>query len=387
MRVVLSTIGKFHSFDLARQMDRLDALSAIYTGYPRFKLRKTGLDPARIRCFPWIQTLYMARARFGITSDWLERQMAWLSNCALDRYLARTMPQCDVLMALSNTAVAAGRTAHEAGALYVCDTPHTHARYQDRILREEFAIHGASCPGIDPRIVDRQEQEYAMADAITVASRYVERTFVQMGVDRAKIHVAPYGVNLSRFHPCGEPDPDEFNVLYVGTVSIRKGIPYLLDAFDRLRHPKKRLSLVGILKPEILPFLARRRNRSTVHCLGHQPQETLKNVMSRSHVMVLPSVDEGFGMVLAEAMACGCPVIATANTGGPDLITDGKEGFIVPIRDADAISARLEALAQCPEMRAAMSAAALEKTRALAGWDTYGDAVYGLFNELLGAKP
>lgn len=91
-------------------------------------------------------------------------------------------------------------------------------------------------------------------------------------------------------------------------------------------------------------------------------------------------------MVMAEAMACGCPVIATTNTGGPDLFQDGLEGFIVPIRDASAIAERMQWLADDPARQQQMSAAGLERIKYLGGWDTYGDAMLNLFTELVAKK-
>ena len=67
--------------------------------------------------------------------------------------------------------------------------------------------------------------------------------------------------------------------------------------------------------------------------------------MSSSHVLVLPSVEEGLALVQAQAMACGCPLISSTNTGGEDLFSDGVEGFLVPIRSPEAIAERLQQLA------------------------------------------
>ena len=69
--------------------------------------------------------------------------------------------------------------------------------------------------------------------------------------------------------------------------------------------------------------------------LGVVGQERLAELMSTSHVMVLPSIEEGLALVQGQAMACGCPVIASTNTGAEDLFTDGVEGFVVPIRDPE----------------------------------------------------
>ena len=103
--------------------------------------------------------------------------------------------------------------------------------------------------------------------------------------------------------------------------------------------------------------------------------------MSKSHVMVLPSVEEGLALVQAQAMACGCPVIASENTGARDLFTDGVEGFIVPIRDADAIADRLQKVADSPGLRLRMREAALRRVKSVGGWDQYGERMFQIFSE------
>jgi glycosyltransferase involved in cell wall biosynthesis len=117
---------------------------------------------------------------------------------------------------------------------------------------------------------------------------------------------------------------------------------------------------------------------------GPLPQVQLKHIMSRSHVMVLPSIEEGLATVQAQALACGCPVIGTTNSGAEDLFTDGKEGFIVPIRDPSAITERLQLLADDPERRAAMGEAALELVKRIGGWAQYGEQMADFMTRLVG---
>jgi glycosyltransferase involved in cell wall biosynthesis len=88
--------------------------------------------------------------------------------------------------------------------------------------------------------------------------------------------------------------------------------------------------------------------------------------------MVFPSIEDGFGMVIGEALACGCPVVASEHTGGRDFFSDGIEGFIVPPRDVDALVQRLESLIQDEPRRQRMSEAALKRVAAIGGWDAYG---------------
>ena len=109
-----------------------------------------------------------------------------------------------------------------------------------------------------------------------------------------------------------------------------------------------------------------------VEFLGPVSQERLVELMSTSHVMVLPSIEEGLALVQGQAMACGCPVIGSTNTGAEDLFTDGVEGFVVPIRDVAAITEMMERLASDSELQARMSAAALDRVRSLGGWEDYG---------------
>ncbi|MFC6644386.1 glycosyltransferase family 4 protein [Granulicella cerasi] len=161
-------------------------------------------------------------------------------------------------------------------------------------------------------------------------------------------------------------------MLYAGSLGIRKGIPYLLQAFQKLPYPHKKLRLAGSVSEEmkaILPTLP----TDGVEFLGPLPQGELISWMQRSHLLVLPSIEDGFGMVLAQALACGCPILCSQNTGGPDLVQDGREGFIVPIRDVNSLVDRMDRLAQDRILWSEMREAGLRRVATLGGWKDYGD--------------
>jgi glycosyltransferase involved in cell wall biosynthesis len=238
--------------------------------------------------------------------------------------------------------------------------------------------------GIDPRAIDREEAEYAEADIITVPSIFAYRSFVEQGIPAHKLRLLPYGVNVSRFQPVAEPAVGHFDILYVGAMSLQKGIQYLVQAYQKISHLNKSLTFVGAPSQEIIQMLKMRNLwPADAKVLGHVPQTELKTIMSRSHVLVLPSVQDGFGMVMAQAMACACPVIASRNTGGEDLFDDGDEGFIVPIRDVNALAERLQQLADKPEQRAAMGKRALARVQSLGGWSSYGEKAMAIYAEAL----
>src|SRR5580765_5593808 len=108
LKVVQACTGKFHHFDLARQMHRFGLLEAIFTGYPRWKLRQENLPAEKIRTFPWLHTVYMAKSRFGIASRRLDRELAWWSLETLDGHVAKNLPDCDVFVGLSGAGLRTG---------------------------------------------------------------------------------------------------------------------------------------------------------------------------------------------------------------------------------------------------------------------------------------
>lgn len=383
MKVVLSTPGRFHTFDLARELHSRHCLAAVFTGYPRFKLKNESLPPSLLRCWPWVQASYMAMPKRHWLGQRLVRDWEWLSKISLDAHVARHLPDCDVFVGLSGSGLRSGRTAQARGARYVCDRGSSHIRVQDTLLREEAERWGLAFEGIDPRVIEREEMEYAEADCITVPSSFSVRSFVQSGVPAHKLRMLPYGVNLSMFQPTGQPAAGHFDVLYVGGMNLNKGIPYLLRAYQLLEHPRKSLTFAGTPSPQ---FIERMKALGLwadgIRLLGHVPQADLKSLMSRSHALVLPSVQDGFGMVLSQAMACGCVVIGSDHTGARDLIDDGQSGFIVPIRQEEAIATRLQQLADDPALRLQMSQQALLKVKDAGGWRDYGISAQSIYQAL-----
>lgn len=389
MPVTQVALGRFHHFHLARQLERRDRLAAIWSGYPRFKLKdETGIPRHKIHSFPWYYVPAQTAPRLPVVgaSPSVRQYMHWRAIEAIDRKVATTLDAATILVGLSGGGLHAGRRAQTLGGVHICDRGSTHIRFQDAILREEYARWDIPYRPIDPRVVAKEEAEYANADVITVPSQFCLQTFVDAGVPATRIRVIPYGGRLDRFAPTGQPDPDAFTLLFVGNVTIRKGIPYLLQAFAGLSHRRKRLKIIGAMDPATEPLL-RDLPLDSVEFLGSVPNVTLAGHYSSADVMVLPSLEEGLALVMAEAMACGCPVIASANSGALNLFTDGVEGRIVPARSTQALREALEALAQDRSAARDMRDRARKRIESLGGYDRYGEQWAALLGELDGAPP
>jgi len=190
-------------------------------------------------------------------------------------------------------------------------------------------------------------------------------------------------VRLDKFTRTVEPEAGAFNVLFAGQVSLRKGIPYLLQAFAQVNHPRKTLTVGGSVQDDVRALLPK-LPQDGVTFTGSIPQVELAKKMSASHLMVLPSVEEGLALVQGQAMACGCPVLAATATGAEDLFTDGVEGFIVADRDVTALVDRMQQVADDPALRERLSEASLTRVKFLGGWDQYGDVWDKLLHELTG---
>lgn len=384
MKVTLSTIGKFHTFDLARELHKRGYLESIYTGYPRMKLQNEDLPQNLIKTYPWLHAPYMLFRQRQMLGNTIIKNWEYWSRVSLAKHVAKNIEDCDVHVALSSSGLESGLVVKNRGGKYICDRGSTHIREQDNILREEHDLWNLKYSPIDPRIIEREEAEYAAADLITVPSKFNFDSFLKQGVPAEKLRKVSYGVNLSKFSKTADPSVDSFDIIFVGIVSLRKGVPYLLQAFKKLVHKNKTLKLIGAYDAETVAWLRKEKILTDdVQLLGPVPQYELKNLMSKAHVMVLPSVEEGLAMVQAQAMACGCPVIATTNTGSNDLYDDGVEGYIVSPRDIYALTNRLQRLADDENLRMEMSHAALRRVNKIGGWRAYGENITENYEKLM----
>ncbi len=393
MRILQTVFGVFHHFELARELDRRHHLEAIYSTWPWRRLEREGLPREKVRTFPYIGVPDYLLGRTGLhlprLGDWVGYRNAlafdhWTTTQLQNHY--RHNQSLDALIGISGSSLRAGQLAQQHGAHFICDRGSTHQRFQEQIVGEEYRRWGVNHPVSDERDTVREEAIYEAADAITVPSAAACRSFLEMGVPAAKVHVIPYGVRLQNFGPTADPPAHEFHVLFAGAVSLRKGVPYLLEAFAALKHPRKRLRIVGSVQPELKSLLTS-FPLGDVEFLGAVPQPELAALMSRSHALVLPSIEEGLALVQAQALACGCPVICSTATGGEDLFTDGQEGYIVPVRDTAALTDRLQRLADDPILQRNMRSAGLARVRTLGGWSTYGDRWESLLRTLTTTIP
>ena len=379
MRIAISAIGRFHMFDLARQMVRLGEEVQLYTGYPKFKV-DADLRPTTKTRSLWVVAEHLRRSIPPLprTTWWADRSLE-----DFGRWLAQNIGKADILDALAGTGLEAGRVMHDQGKPWICNRGSTHISAQKKLLEEEHNRWRVPKPYFSDEGLARCYAEYDEADAIVVPSEFARRSFLDHGVSSERLYKCPYGVDLSMFSPRVVPRENRrFRVVFVGSCSIRKGIGYLLEALQpTIRQGAVEAWLIGGVTPEAKPVLKGHAGEFVYH--GVQPRAKLAEYLSRCDVMVLPSIEEGLALVLAQAMACGLPVIATPNTGAEDLLTDGVEGFIVPIRDPKAIREKVQWMLDNEGKHREMGEAALRRVKALGGWESYGKKCLAVYQEVV----
>ena len=223
-------------------------------------------------------------------------------------------------------------------------------------------------------LVEDEGRTWRAADRITCASDYVRDGLVSCGVDAAKICVLPYPFDAGKMPPTdrrGRTGP--MTVGFVGSVGVRKGIPYLLQLAARFVPARVRFVLVG---PVSIPPDVLATHGGPVMMVGAVPRSEVAAWLGKFDVFCLPSTCEGSAGAVAEAMAAGLPVVVSPNAGAP--ITHGVEGFIAPYDDLDALQQHIESLAAEAAMRHEMGLAARRRIESLS-LDHYGRQLVTLF--------
>jgi len=296
------------------------------------------------------------------------------------KWVANNLPECDVFIGISGTGLHAGRLAKSRGAAYIMDRGSSQIRFQNELLKEEYLKWKIPFVADNQWLIENEEAEAQEASLITVPSNFVRDSFIKTGTNPGKLRVVPYGVNLSEFYANDTPKEGCFRILFVGNFCIRKGVPYLLEAFKQFKHPNKELVVLGSVSAELKSMIDKYRNLN-IQFLGTVARSEVKNYMSSAHVMVLPSLEEGLALVQAQALACGCPVIATPNTGSENLFTDRIEGLIVEARNVNQLVDSFTLLADNPDLRNEMSKNGLLKVKGMGGWKTYGEQILEIAKE------
>jgi glycosyltransferase involved in cell wall biosynthesis len=359
MKIAIVVQGRFHAFDLAKALTGRGHDVTIFTNYPLFATRRFGLPDSQVRSFPVHGVL--SRAVGYVPARPLQQWWEPVAHRMFGRWAARELARerWDVIHCWSGVSEEILESLDAKHAFTFLMRGSSHVLTQRRLLDEESQRAAVALDKPSDWMIARERREYELADRINVLSSFSWRSFEEEGMPPDRLSLLPLGVDLEAFRPTPEVDDlrrrrilegHPLRVLYVGLLSYRKGLLDLARAVERTEEGRFHFTFVGQQMPEADAIVASIASR--VEVLGKLPQTSLPSAYALADVFLFPTIEDGFPVVLAQAKAAGLPIITTAHGAGTDLIQHGRDGWIIPIREVDAI---VEQLHWCDENRAALA--------------------------------
>lgn len=359
LQVVVAHKGAREHYLAARALHRTGMLAALVTDWyspvsPALAQRLKAVSPGLARALG-AQAKELPRDRiralngFGLYSRWClaraERAGSLMTAMAGDdekfaRRVARLkLPSHQAFLGYSYAALEALQAAQARGALTLVDQIDP-GRVEWDLVREEslrwpdYSEPMAEAPS---GYYERARLEWSLADVTLVNSEWSRAALIQQGAPRERIEIIP----LAFESETSEPEPEQrptggVTVLWLGSVILRKGIAYLVEAARELVGEPVKFLVAG---PMGIRETARRQAPSNIEWLGAVPRSEAHRLYRSADVFVLPTLSDGFAITQVEALAHGLPVVATPNCGA--VVEDGRTGFLVPARDARALAAAL----------------------------------------------
>jgi glycosyltransferase involved in cell wall biosynthesis len=382
VKVNLAVCGAFHYSRYVRYLDEAGILNRFYYSH-RVNTTAATLGLAEKRAINvWLKE-YIIHVHGRLTRGRLIAEFAPVYSDLWQHGVLRKWDSCDILhVMLHGAALKLINRAKDEGSKVISEAVNQHPEGMNEILCQEADAFGVRAHPSLYRIQERQLEEATLSDWLLAPSRIVRDSFVQRGYEKSKTNVLHYGVDLKRFHPIDSVHKSDgtFRVICVAQISPRKGQIYLLEAWKKLGLPGAELLLVGAISWPMNAVL--RRYKGTFRHIAFVPNDKLVEYYGRSSVFVLPTLEDGFAIVTAEAMACGLPVITTANNGAADIVSHGRDGFVVPARSSEAIAQYLELLYRDRDLTREMSRLAVIKARGELGWDKYAGRLLDLYRSV-----
>jgi len=393
MKITIVVGGRWHAFDLARELHAAGLLHRLITNYPKYKTRQWGIPDDKVVSLPL--TLLLWKVFYQIGQEKLAMKFQAFLHNLFGKAASRYLEGSTLVHGWSSFSEPAMLWAKQNGVPFLLERSSAHMTVQCQLLSEEYQQLGLPWANTHPDVVAQELREYELADKVAVPSLFVKGSFISQKFPEERLILNHFGTNIKSFAP-GLKQDNVFRVIYAGSLSVRKGIHYLVKAFMSANIDNSELCLVGGATSETPHLLTGADER--VKLIGHVPQAQLADYYRNSNVFVIASIEEGLAYVQAQALGCGLPLICTTNTGGEDLlrmsgvepvnlemdIQEYPAGYVVPVRNSEAIAFCLKILSNHPEILQAKRDAALEIRDAGMGlnWSSYAQRAIAAYEDL-----
>ncbi len=386
MKIVMAAGGRFNAYHLAHQLEKRGALKKFFT-FAYTKKDRSYISPKLIcnnnfgslidRSFLKFRlSKVINKSYFNVFKD--NRFDFWLKN------RMQNVGKVDIFVGWAHYFLNSLPVIRKTGAKVIVECCSTHILEQQKLLQEEYRKFNVFSTPIHKKNISKILEEYNCSDYLMTCSKFTYQTFIKHGIKPEKILKVPYGVDLDFFSGEHRAKDTKFRVIFIGLMCLRKGVPYLLEAWKKLNLPQNdtELLLIGNIQKDLRPVLKKINLPKNVVFFESPTRDLIPGLYKDSSVLVLPSIEEGLSMTIAEAMACGLPVICTTNTGGEELIENEKQGFVVPIRNVDALADKILWCYKNRGKAQQMGKLGQEKVKRFT-WNHYGERVFNCYKRVL----
>jgi len=383
MKIIYTAPNRAHHYKYAVSLNKAKVLLAFVSGFsrlsPRAKLSELQNNLYRV---DFLQTVYLLSLKLRVPkvfSDYL----SYIAKKEQDSACVKHLNKADLFLFYNGSGLYTCKKAKKKGVITVVEVVNSHVEYQEELLRKEHEKLNLTWMPFPKLEKTRRLKEYKEADYILLPSEFVKRSFIAKGFPEEKLLKVPYGFNKSETSKIvtTQTQHSRFNILYVGSISVRKGLRYLIEAFKELEVENKKLTIVGpkanITGIEAIELI------DDIVFTGVLKGDDLANAYKNADVFCLPTIEDGYGLMLGEALSYGLRIITTTNSGGDELITEGQEVYIVPICYVEALKIKLQLLGNDDKRLNKMKLAAQKKTNTLNGWKEAGGLLCKTLEELI----
>lgn len=294
--------------------------------------------PSGVKVFPTLARGWMRIPYKAIGSM---RAFA-LHDYIVSRRIEKLVGQIDIIHTWSQGALRTLETAARLGIPTVLERPNAHTRFAYEVVQQECERLGVALPPgheheYNEDILRIEEAEFERADRLLCPSEFVVQTFLDRGFSRDRLVRHIYGFDEKTYYPDSQLRDDKrgLNMLFVGVCAVRKGVHFALEAWLKSpAHQQGKFLIAGEFLPAYEQKLAPMLSHPSVHVLGHR--NDIPELMRKSDILILPSIEEGFGLVCTEAMGSGCvPLVSDACT---DLCKHMENALVHRVGDVDSLT-------------------------------------------------
>jgi glycosyltransferase involved in cell wall biosynthesis len=384
IKVDTSCCSRFHIFDQARQLQKKGLLNNIIHCHPNYHLKRFQVDLNKSINNSFIGYLnYIGKYLPNFIDNKLQKYVTLETDLFIRNTLIKKKTKPDIFIGLSSFITKTIDHCNENNITSVVDHGSLHPEYEKKIIIKE-----CERISIDYRDfiapawqIQRMNSEFKNAKKIIVPSDSAKKSMIDLGIEEKKINILNYAVDNNFFKPKKIKKFDKFSIVFCGSLSPRKGAHNLIESFKVANISGSQLIFLGAKsRSKDYDQYLKKISTKNVKFYGSISQSNLSNILSKCHLFVLPSLADGFGLVVLQAISSGLPVIVSSNVGAADIIRQFGGGEIFQYNDVNELTEKIINFYKIKNT----SYYNLDLKNVINNntWDNYGNRLYNFINKI-----